>query len=116
MQKSKIKKPVRTISGVTPLTVVLKPRKCDQGTCIYCPGGDYVPQSLTDKSPSILKTLALSFNPYLQVKKRLYVLNKMNHHTNKTKLIVLGGTFLQYPMTYQYNFIKKCFDALNGKS
>lgn len=115
MQKSKIKKPVRTISGVTPLTVVLKPRKCDHGTCIYCPGGDYVPQSYTDKSPAIMRALALSFNPYLQVKNRLYVLNKMNHPTDKIELIVLGGTFLQYPLKYQYNFIKKCFDALNGK-
>ena len=49
-----VKKPVRTISGVTPLTVVLKPRKCDHGTCIYCPGGEFVPQSYTNKSPAIM--------------------------------------------------------------
>lgn len=115
MQKSQIKKPVRTISGVTPLTVVLKPRKCDHGTCIYCPGGEYVPQSYTDKSPAIMRALALSFDPYEQVKNRLHVLNKMNHPTDKIELIILGGTFLQYPLEYQYNFIKKCFDSLNGK-
>ncbi len=115
MQKSKIKKPVRTISGVTPLTVVLEPRKCDHGTCIYCPGGEYVPQSYTDKSPAIMRALALSFDPYEQVKNRLHVLNKMNHPTDKIELIVLGGTFLQYPIDYQHNFIKRTFDALNGK-
>tara|TARA_Y100000310_G_scaffold27990_1_gene26617 strand:+ start:8656 stop:9993 length:1338 start_codon:yes stop_codon:yes gene_type:complete len=112
----KVRKPVRTISGVTPLTVVLKPRKCDHGTCIYCPGGDKVPQSYTDKSPAIMRALALSFDPSEQVKNRLRVLKKMNHPIDKIELIILGGTFLQYPIKYQYEFIKKCFDALNGKN
>jgi len=110
-----VKKPVRTISGVTPLTVVLEPRKCDHGTCIYCPGGDKVPQSYTNKSPAIMRALALSFNPYEQVLNRLKVLKKMNHPVEKIELIILGGTFLQYPVNYQYEFIKRCFDALNGK-
>jgi len=110
-----IKKPVRTISGVTPLTVVIKPRKCDHGTCIYCPGGEKVPQSYTDKSPAIMRALALNYNPALQVKNRLDVLKKMGHPTDKIEIIVLGGTFLQYPKDYKCEFIKKCFDALNGK-
>lgn len=110
-----VKKPVRTISGVTPLTVVLKPRKCDHGTCIYCPGGETVPQSYTDKSPAIMRALGLAFDPYEQVKNRLFVLNKMGHPTDKIELIVLGGTFLQYPSDYQYEFVKRCFDAFNGK-
>jgi len=114
-QNSFVKKPVRSVSGVTPLTVVLKPRKCDHGTCIYCPGGDYVPQSYTNKSPAIMRALALEFDPERQVKNRLEVLNKMNHPTDKIELIVLGGTFLQYTLEYQYDFIKKCFDALNEK-
>ena len=108
-------KPVRTASGVTPLTVVLKPRKCDHGTCIYCPGGETVPQSYTNKSPAIMRALALSFDPYVQVMNRLNVLNKMGHPTDKIEIIVLGGTFLQYEIDYQYEFIKRCFDALNGK-
>lgn len=111
----KVKKPVRTISGVTPLTVVLKPRKCDHGTCIYCPGGDHVPQSYTDKSPAIMRAMALAYDPYEQVKNRLKVLNKMGHPTDKIEIIVLGGTFLQYELEYQYNYIKRCFDALNGE-
>ena len=118
MQKetqSKIRKPVRSKSGVTPLTVVLKPKKCDHGTCIYCPGGEYVPQSYTKKSPAVMRALALSFDPYKQVKNRLYVLNKMGHPTDKIEIIVLGGTFLQYSEDYKYEFIKRCYDALNEK-
>jgi len=110
-----IKKPVRTISGVTPLTVVLKPRKCDHGTCIYCPGGDDVPQSYTDKSPAIMRAMALDFDPYEQVMNRLKVIETMGHPTDKIELIIIGGTFLQYDLEYQYEYVKKCFDALNGK-
>ncbi len=111
-----VKKPVRTISGVTPLAVVLKPKKCNHGTCIYCPGGEKVPQSYTDKSPAIMRALALDFDPFEQVKNRLRVLKKMNHPTDKIELIIIGGTFLQYPLEYQYDFVKRCFDALNEKN
>jgi len=113
-QFSGVKKPVRSVSGVTPLTVVLKPRKCDHGTCIFCPGGDHVPQSYTDKSPAIMRALTFKFDPYEQVKARLNALIAMGHPTDKIELIVLGGTFLQYEIEYQYELIKKCFDALNG--
>lgn len=109
-----VKKPVRTLSGVTPLTVVLKPKKCDHGTCIYCPGGDHVPQSYTDKSPAIMRAMRLNYDPYEQVNYRLKVLQNMNHPLDKIELIVLGGTFLQYDVVYQYWFIKRCFDAMNG--
>lgn len=111
-----VKKPVRSVSGVTPLTVVLKPRKCNHGTCIYCPGGDYVPQSYTDRSPAIMRAVSLNYDPFEQTKARLKVLKIMNHPTDKIELIVLGGTFLQYPVEYQYEFIKRCYDALNGEN
>ncbi len=110
-----VKKPVRSISGVTPLTVVLKPKKCNHGTCMYCPGGEHVPQSYTDKSPAIMRAFALGFDPVRQVENRLRVLDKMGHQTDKIELIILGGTFLQYDVGYQYEFIKACFNALNGR-
>ncbi len=109
-----VKKPVRTISGVTPLAVVLKPKKCNHGTCIYCPGGKEVPQSYTDKSPAIMRARALGYDAYEQVKNRMRALKAMNHPIDKIELIILGGTFLEYDLDYQYEFIKKCFDALNG--
>jgi elongator complex protein 3 len=38
----------------------------------------------------------------------------MGHPTDKIELIVMGGTFLACPQDYQYQFIKDCFDTLNG--
>ena len=110
----KLKKPVRSGSGVTPLTVVLKPRKCNHGTCIYCPGGDYVPQSYTDKSPAIMRALTFDFDVRKQVQSRLDALIRMGHPTEKIELIIIGGTFLQYPFNYQYDYVKGCYEVLNG--
>ena len=109
-----VRKPVRSVSGVTPLTLVLKPKKCKHGTCLYCPGGDFVPQSYTDKSPAIMRALALKFDPYAQVMNRLGVLTRMGHPTEKIEIIIIGGTFLEYELKYQNWFVKRCFDALNG--
>lgn len=114
--KEKPKKPVRTSSGVTPLTVVLPPRKCNHGTCIYCPGGDYVPQSYTDKSPAVMRALKLNFDVRRQVESRLKALENMGHPTEKIEIIIIGGTFLQYPKDFQYDYIKGCYEVLNGVS
>src|SRR3989344_2694594 len=104
-----VRKPAKTMAGVTPLAVVVKPRKCNHGTCIYCPGGEKVPQSYTDKSPAIMRALMLNFNPYSQVKARLKSFNVMEHPTDKIELIIIGGSFLQYSLEYQYNFVKTCY-------
>ncbi len=109
-----MRKPTKTISGVTPLAVVIKPRKCPHGTCLYCPSLA-VPQSYTPKSPAIMRAMSLNYDPYKQVLARLKAFKAMGHPTDKIELIILGGTFTAYPIDYQYNFIKNCFDALNGK-
>jgi len=108
-----IKKPIRSKSGITPLTVVLPPKKCDHGTCLYCPGGDFVPQSYTDKSPAIMRAMALKYDIKEQVKSRLNSLKVMGHPTDKIELIIIGGTFLQYDLNFQYDYVKKCYDVLN---
>ena len=110
-----VKKPVRSKSGITPLTVVLKPKRCDHGVCIYCPGGDFVPQSYTDKSPAIMRAMALQYDIGKQVKARMESLVAMGHPVEKIELIFIGGTFLQYPVDYQYESVKACYDVLNEK-
>ena len=110
----RIFKPTRTISGVSPIAIVVEPRKCPHGTCVYCPSWE-VPQSYTPKSPAIMRAALLKYDPYAQVKSRLKAFEAMGHPTDKMELIIMGGTFLAYPIEYQYKFIKRCYDALNGK-
>jgi len=106
------RKPTKTISGVTPLAVVIEPRPCPHGTCVYCPSLN-VPQSYTPESPAIMRAKMLDYDPYKQVRARLKAFYAMGHPTDKIELIVMGGTFPAYPVKYQYEFIKRCYDALN---
>ena len=85
--KANPKKPVRSKSGITPLSVVLKPKKCNHGVCIYCPGGDFVPQSYTDRSPAVMRAMKLDYDIRKQVKARLKALIEMGHPTEKIELI-----------------------------
>ncbi len=110
-----MRKPTRTISGVTPLAVMLPPRKCEHGACLYCPSLN-APQSYTPESPAVLRAAKLNYDAKKQVYTRLESFKAMGHPTEKIELIIMGGTFLQYPEKFQFQFIKDCYDALNGKN
>ncbi len=112
--KNQIRKPSKTLAGVTPIAVMLSPRKCKHGTCLFCPSLN-VPQSYTPLSPAVIRAKSLEYNPHKQVRARLKAFQLMNHPTDKIELIIMGGTFLDYPVKYQYSFIKQCYDALNNK-
>ncbi|MDA3837263.1 MAG: tRNA uridine(34) 5-carboxymethylaminomethyl modification radical SAM/GNAT enzyme Elp3, partial [Nanoarchaeota archaeon] len=103
-------------SGIIPLTVVLPPKKCNHGTCIYCPGGDHVPQSYTDKSPAIMRAMALHYDIREQVKIRFGNLIGMGHPVDKVEVIIIGGTFTQYEKQFKYDYVKGIFDILNGEN
>ncbi|MFC1980054.1 elongator complex protein 3 [Chloroflexota bacterium] len=109
-----MKKFARTISGVTPVAVMTQPMKCP-GQCIYCPTYPTIPQSYTPESPAALRAKRCDYDAGKQIKQRLKVLSEMGHPTDKIELIVMGGTFLAYPVDYQFQFIKDCFDELNGE-
>jgi elongator complex protein 3 len=110
-----LRKPTKTLSGVTPVAVMIPPRKCKHGTCLYCPSLD-APQSYTPKSPAVLRAAQLKYDPFEQVISRLQAFKAMNHPTDKIELIIMGGTFLSFPVDFQYNFVKRCYDALNMNS
>jgi len=108
-----MKKATRTISGVTPVAVMAKPNPCP-GNCVYCPSAAGAPRSYTEESPAVLRAAACGFDPHAQVRLRLDTLRSMGHPVDKVELIIMGGTFLAYPVDYQYEFVKACYDALNG--
>ncbi|AQU05693.1 tRNA uridine(34) 5-carboxymethylaminomethyl modification radical SAM/GNAT enzyme Elp3 [Dehalococcoides mccartyi] len=108
-----MKKLSRTISGVTPVAVMTKPLPCP-GKCIYCPTFAATPQSYTPESPAVLRAKSCEYQAYKQVALRLRIIQDMGHPTDKVELIIMGGTFLSADITYQYGFIKDCYDALNG--
>ncbi len=108
-----MKKFARTISGVTPVAVMTQPLPCP-GRCLYCPTFPDAPQSYTPESPAVLRARQCGYDAREQVRVRLRILTDMGHPTDKIELIIMGGTFLAAPVEYQYQFIKDCYDSLNG--
>ncbi len=106
------RKPIRTSSGVTPVTVLTKPFPCP-GKCIFCPNDVRMPKSYLSDEPGAQRAEQNSFDPYLQTYTRLQAYYNLGHPTDKIEIIVLGGTWSFYPETYQIWFIKRIFDAMH---
>jgi elongator complex protein 3 (tRNA carboxymethyluridine synthase) len=108
-------KPMRTLSGVTTVTVLTKPYPCP-GKCIFCPTDVRMPKSYLPDEPGAMRGLEHQFDPYAQVRSRIEQLKSLGHPTDKIELLILGGTWSSYRRDYQEWFIKRCFDAMNKNS
>jgi len=106
------RRPVRTQSGVTPLTVLTKPFPCP-GRCVFCPNDVRMPKSYLSDEPGAQRAAANRFDPYLQTWNRLAAYRAIGHPVDKVEIIVLGGTWSFYPEAYQVWFAARCFEALN---
>ena len=107
-------KPIRTLSGVAPVTVLTKPFPCP-GECIFCPEFVGMPKSYIPDEPGALRAGQLQFDPYLQTALRIRALENIGHSTDKVELLILGGTWSYYQPDYQEWFIRRCLDAMNGE-
>ncbi|MFB5608919.1 MAG: elongator complex protein 3 [Nitrosarchaeum sp.] len=116
LQKVLLKKPIKTASGVSIIALMPKPYACPHGRCTYCPGGiEYnSPNSYTGKEPSTLNAIENGYDPKLQITTKIEKLIAYGHDPSKMEIVIVGGTFLFMPKEYQENFIKSCYDALNG--
>jgi len=114
-------KPVRTQSGVAVVAVMSKPGKCPHGKCTFCPGGldstyGDVPQSYTGYEPATMRGKRANYDSYIQVFNRLEQYVITGHNPEKVELIIMGGTFQNFPKDYQDDFIKGIFKAMNDFS
>ena len=108
-------KPVRTLSGVTTVTVLTKPYPCP-GRCIFCPTETYMPKSYLHDEPGAARAFQNRFDPFDQVSSRISEYEAVGHPTDKIECLVLGGTWSSYRRDYQEWFIRRCFDAMNGSN
>lgn len=119
-------KPVRTLSGVSPIALMSEPYPCPHtvkgiGPCTYCPGGPgspfgNVPQSYTGKEPSTRRSIRNNYDPYLIVFNRLEHYVAMGRIPDKAELIIQGGTFTFFPKAYQEYFVKYALKSMNDFS
>lgn len=114
LQRLMRKRKVRTLSGVSVITVLTKPYPCP-GKCVFCPTEPGMPKSYLSNEPGAMRAVLDDFHPRDQVKTRLDSLNRQGHETDKIEMIVLGGTFSAYNRRYQSDFIRALYNACNEK-
>jgi len=108
-------RPIRSLSGIVNVTVLTKPYACP-GKCLYCPQEQGIPKSYVSGEPAVQRAKKLKYDPYLQTKKRIEMLQAEGHLTDKVEIRIVGGTWSYYPKKYQEWFIKRCFQACNSNN
>ncbi len=108
-------KPTKTSSGIAVITVMPMPFDCPHGKCIYCPGGieDNTPLSYIGTEPVTKIAQHVNYDPFRQVWSKAIQLIERGHNVDKAELVIVGGTFPFYPVSYQKDFVKKCYDAFS---
>lgn len=89
--------------------------------CAYCPnekaheGNGWVdqPRSYLFEEPAVLRANHNKFDAILQMNSRLTTLIQMGHVSDKLEVLVLGGTWSEYPREYQEKFITEIYYAAN---
>lgn len=114
LQRLLRKRKIRTLSGVSIITVLTKPYPCP-GKCVFCPTEPGMPKSYLSNEPGAMRAVLDDFHPRDQVKTRLDSLRRQGHETDKIEMIVLGGTFSAYNRRYQSDYVRALFNACNDK-
>ena len=105
-------KPVRTASGVAPVTVLTAPAGCP-ARCIFCPDDVRMPKSYIFDEPGCQRAERDGFDPFRQTLGRIRSFEQIGHQANKVELLILGGTWSAYSRDYREWFVRRCFDAMN---
>ena len=100
---------------------VKKARFSCKHDCAYCPnepaheGNNWVaqPRSYLYTEPAVLRANANDFDPIKQMNSRISSLINMGHIPDKLEIIVLGGTWSEYPRNYQDSFIRDLYYSAN---
>lgn len=121
LKQKLLTKPVRTISGVSPVALMTAPSSCPHGKCTFCPGGlnspwGDVPQSYTGHEPATMRGIRNNYDSYFMTFNRLEQYLLLGHTIDKVEFIIMGGTFPATSKEYQEEFIFGAFKALNDFS
>ena len=82
-------KPIRSLSGVTTVTVLTRPHPCP-GECIFCPDDEELPKSYLKLEPGAARAYENQFDPFLQVSSRLASYDAIGPPTSKIELLKIG--------------------------
>ena len=126
LEKMICKKPSRSISGITSITLVMSPYPNGQSfsckhNCYYCPnepaheGNNWQaqPRSYLFNEPAVRRANQNNFKAYEQMIDRMDTLYKNGHTIDKLEIIIEGGTYTEYPVDYLEDFIRDIYYTAN---
>ena len=120
------KKPMRSISGITSITLLSAPFPDGQKfsckhNCYYCPnepaheGNNWQaqPRSYLYHEPAVLRANQHKFEAIGQMLSRLDTYFSNGHVIDKLEIIIEGGTYTEYPVAYLERFHRDIFYVAN---
>jgi ELP3 family radical SAM enzyme/protein acetyltransferase len=126
LEKLLCKKPSRSISGISSITLVMSPYPNGQKfsckhNCYYCPnepahkGNDYQaqPRSYLYHEPAVRRANHNKFQAYEQMIDRMDTLEMNGHVIDKLEIILEGGTYTEYPEEYLNDFNRDIYYSAN---
>jgi ELP3 family radical SAM enzyme/protein acetyltransferase len=82
-------------------------------SCNYCPNEPGQPRSYLKGEPGVLRANRSNFDCVSQMHERLKALYLCGHECDKLEVLVLGGTWVSYPVDYREQFIRDIYYAAN---
>lgn len=107
-------KKMRSQSGILEIAIVTSPGEFSCAyDCYYCPNQPGMPRSYVKEGPSLLRAAENGFDIVRQFYDRgsTYAVNL--HNVDKVEVILLGGTWDSYDISYQERAITEVYYAAN---
>ena len=122
-----IKKSMRSEHGVFVVSVVTSPypKYVDENgimkqqrfsclhNCVFCPTQPNYPKSYLEGEPGVDRAFTVDYDVVKQIHVRLDSYVRMGQVPDKLEIIVLGGTWSEYPKAYRDNVIQDIYYAVN---
>ena len=118
LEECLVTKKCRALSGVLVITITASPYPngseftC-RNNCYMCPDQPGMPRSYLEYEPAILRAKHNDFNIIKQFVERASTSEINGHPVDKIEIIILGGTWSDYPIDYQETCIRDVYYAAN---
>ena len=104
----------RSLSGILEVAIMTGPGEFScKYNCYYCPDQKGFARSYIKEEPAVRRAAQSNFDPIGQIYDRLSAYESNGHNIDKLEIIVLGGTWSNYPEQYQREFIRDTYYAAN---
>ena len=104
----------RSLSGILEVAIMTGPGEFScKYNCYYCPDQKGFARSYIKEEPAVRRAAQSNFDPVGQIYDRLSAYESNGHDIDKLEIIVLGGTWSNYPHEYQRGFIRDTYYAAN---